>query len=174
MEWSLLMTKGVVYALINEEDKMFYLGQTSNLASGLYHLSVHLETAKYALMKAHTEKLKLVILETNIEDIKLRKHKLYEYRNAYLNEGYKEYVVPAYRKFRVKVEIGEHYKDSATYYFVNMYDSRNTRIILGVFQSEEEAISFSNLYYPDGSISGIVFADNALTVHIRKFYNQLD
>lgn len=174
MEWSLLMTRGVVYALINEEDKMFYLGQTSNLASGLYHLSVHLETSKYALMKAHTEKLKLIILETGIEDIRIRKHKLYEYRNVYSNEGYKEYVKPAYQKFRIKIEIGEHYKDSATYYFVNMYDARNTRTILGVFRSEEEAMRFANSHYPNGNISGIVFANNALTEKIRKFYNHID
>ena len=174
MEWQNLMTKGVVYALINEEGKRFYLGQTTNLASGLYHLSVHLETTKYALMKEDAKKLKLHILETNMEDVRLRKHKLYEYRNDYLDKGYTEYVTPAYQKFRIKIEIGEHYKDSATYYFVNMYDSRNTRIILGVFQSEEEAISFYNSHYPNGSISGLVFANNPLTVHIRKFYNQLD
>ena len=173
IDLALLAQKNVVYAFVNDEDKMFYIGQSTSLSSGVHHLVTHLETDRYKLMQEHKSKLKLYILETEIEDIRMRKHDVYHYRNMYLKKGYKEYVKTKYTRYRVKLETGTYLEDKNTYYFVNLYDSRNTRTILGAFHSEKDAYEWADKCYPlkDGErvIKRIVINDYYLTRRVYEY-----
>ena len=58
---------------------------------------------------------------------------------------------------------------------MNIIDRNRTRILLGVFEKEDEAKEWMNKHYSNGTVGdNMVFADNALTASLKRKHNIIE
>lgn len=168
----------VVYAFIHRNLKLFYVGNSNTLGQGILNVMSHLETKPYAKMKQLWDELDVIVMQENVENAKLRKHLTFVEMSKLKDDGYTEIIssnITNYSILKVVCELGEVYNASTLYWCVNIIDRNRTRILLGVFEKEDEAKEWMNKHYSNGTVGdNMVFADNALTASLKRKHNIIE
>lgn len=145
-----------VFGLINSKDHKIYLGYTINLPQALARI---IKETKLSNNKLNNDwnKLELVILETFTDRSNLRvRHKWYF--NEYSNKGWMFYnKISNSTRYKLRLDIvsdkGLDYKVK-----VKLLTRRYKEVVVGVFDTYEDAKAWSSIHYPDSNnITNIVY-----------------
>lgn len=164
LETLLKFTGSVVFALRNRFKKRV---QVYGSSTGLAHLGRLLEEIKisgeYTELRQDLEELEVVILETNVEDVKL---KIVHYTKQYEDLGYALYRDIAPVKYVLETTI--EYKASKMYYCLYAVNRKRKRCLLGTFTKKKQLTSFMKEHYPSGRVSALVYDSSVVgTSNIR-------
>ena len=154
------MNKPGVWAFVNDTDRIIYLSYSKNIQSTISRNIKEVMDNSHSCKRLIKDKskLNLVVLEYNCE-----KAKLNYWLDHYRNDGYS-----LYRNRNGEVTYRLQVKIVAEYLIhVILRNLHGNSVVVGVFDSMEEANTFIQTHYPD-KIYNIVYSDNKLTQHYLK------
>lgn len=154
----MMLRQGGVYCLVNEGEKMVQVFASRNMMDSLNHVMKKMVSREYGELGNHVNDVHLSILQldSNEENLKVL-HGVWV--DKYRNNGYKLYKEGNYVSYKVKH--GPGIIGNKMRYLVYLEKSRKTRIVLGVFDTKEEAMLWSNKAYPNDIITTLVFCENS-------------
>lgn len=153
-----------IWGLINKKDKRIFISGSENILSAV---SRNIEEL---LLKNHScrnllrdiPNLELIVLETNTPKNQ-RKAKQSFWMDHYLSQGYTLYRTKPPVSYRVTTAITQDYL-----IHVLLVNSRNDKIVVGVFDKMDHATQFITSHYNTSKIYNITYSQNNLT---KLFYN---
>ena len=151
-----------IYGLINSKDHKIYIGYTSNLPSALSRIIKETKDSNNKL-KHDWNKLELVILETITDRKNLRvRHKFYN--NEYSNRGWVLYNKGSnLTSYKLRLDAINNGVGKDLSIHVKLISRRYREIVVGIFNTHEEALNWCLTNYPDNSnITNIVYSDVSL------------
>lgn len=147
-----------VYCLVSHELKKMYVAE-GNVLKSLIRLYDSFNQGMNRDIQDDIDKLELQVLEVS-NDSEYRK-----LRVGYWMNHFKDY--HQYRnRYPLTLRSGMSYRvlDDGYAFYVELYDKKRRRRVVGVFEKEDEAVAFLNRYYPYKEyISQVVYAENELT-----------
>lgn len=162
-----------VFALYCDSPKKVYVSHTSNLLVALGRITSDWDSPSYGGMKydASNNNLVLKILTTNPEIVdEKRMAKLHTslYAEEYIKNGYTLYKPTNLVKYNIRKSI-KVWRLKA-FYVVDLVNSRNDKILVGVFNTKRDMDKFLKEYYPNDIITGFYYANNHWTNTLRNLY----
>lgn len=147
------LPKQAIFVLLNERDKKVYLSYSSRLPQKLGSIVSEMSggTWRYKEMIKHKKRLRLVIIETNIQ-----KNFIQYYKNEYLKKGYELY--NAKEKAPLLYEFKIIYTQRKV--LVVAVNTRNDKTILGRFNTYEEARGFLLYIQHNNPTNSLCYATN--------------
>ena len=151
-----------IYGLINSKDHKIYIGYTTNLPSALSRI---IKETKYSnnKLKQDWNKLELIILETITDRKNLRvRHRFYN--NDYSNKGWMLYNKNSnLTSYKLRIDVMNNGIGKDLNVQVKLISRRYREIVVGIFNTYEEASNWCLTNYPDYSnIVNIVYSDLSL------------
>ncbi len=151
-----------LYCLINEQDRKVDVRYSCNLLRAVASLveSISDNSVVPLEISKDASKLQLVVLEKNIEGLKL-KHAFWQ--QYYKNLGYSLYRTKPGNKYVVEVSV-DYVRElhQSHHYFVVRLKSKGSTVTVGIFDQIEDLQDFVSEYY-SGVVVEIIFANNNLT-----------
>lgn len=158
-----------VYALVSHESKKIYIAE-GNILKSLIRLYDSFKEGLNRDIQDDLDKLDLQVLEVS-NDPEYRKLRVGHWMIQFKEYHQYRNRVPMTLKARVMYRV----LDDGYAFYVELYDKKRKRRVVGVFEKESEARCFKDLHYPDGLyIDQIDYAKNELTTKYRsKSRNQV-
>lgn len=159
-----------IYAIKCDDSRFVYVGYSKNLLNSLGRIMGDIESygsLKFDVAKAHVD-----ILSTDpaiLDSVKLTRLKVSLYAQQYKDSGYQFYKPTNLVKYRVDVKI--YASNCKAWYVIDLINSRNEKILVGVFDKKDACDAFLNKYYPDGIVSHFYAANNKDTIEWRNKYD---
>lgn len=167
------LTEPCIYAIKSDESKKVYVGYSKNLLTSLGRILGDVES--YGSLKDDLSTATIEVLCTDaliLKDVKLTRFNVSLYAEQYINSGYTFYKPTNLVKYKLDVKI--YANNYAAYYVVDLVNSRNEKILVGVFDKKSQCDSFLALYYPDNIVRHFYTANNPLTKKWRDLYDNQD
>lgn len=143
-----------VYVIINDNKKMCQVFGSRNMLNGLVNLMNNIDTSEYGEMSIHVDELTLLVCEYT-EDVKVMCSK---WTDHYRNNGYRFYKERYLPHYKVVAEVAT--VNNEIKCLVVLKNIRKDRIVLGMFNSMDEANIWMNTTYPNGVIDKVVYNDD--------------
>jgi len=158
------LSVNAVYCLVSKEHKKVYIAE-GNILKSLTRLLDSFKQGMNKDIQDDMDKLELQVLDVSDDT---------EYRR--LRVGYWMIQFKDYHQYRNRVpvtltaKVSYRVLDGAGYaFYVELYDKKRRRRVVGVFERESDAVGHLNAYYPKGEYIGrVVYADNELTKEYLK------
>lgn len=163
------LPKMSVYGFINLETKKIFIGYSRNTIQAICR------QIKNPLLKGDLKKVSFIIIETIDDPINLRVR--YEYWvNEYRNLGFIMY--RQHNAITYKAQIGvmddiSSLVNGKLQFTVKLRSRRRKELIVGVFETLEEANGFIELNYPNGVVNRVIYADNTLTTSYLQVLREI-
>lgn len=159
-----------IYAIKCDATKKVYVGYSKNLLTSLGRIMD--DVVSYGTLKNDIDRASIEILCTDasiLNSTKITRLNVSLYAQQYKDAGYSFYKPTNLVNYRVDVKIyASNYK---AWYVVDLINSRNEKILVGVFDREKECKAFLNQYYPDGKVTHFYSANNKYTIEWRDKYD---
>jgi len=162
-----------VYALYSDSTKMVHVSHTTNLLIALGRLLSDMDASVYGGLKydVMNDQVKLKILTTQpevVDDKRMIKLHASLYMDKFKQQGYTAYKPTNLVKYKIRKSIKV--LQLKAFYVVDLVNSRNDKILVGVFRNKREMDQFLKQYYPNDNISGFYYANNQWTNQWRNLY----
>lgn len=167
------LTEPCIYAIRNDGSKLVYVGYSKNLLASLGRILGDVES--YGSLKNDIPTAYVQVLCTDasvLDSVKLTRLNVSLYAQQYKDAGYSFYKPTNLVKYKVDVKI--YANQCQAFYVVDLVNSRNEKILVGVFTKAEEYKSFVSKYYPDDTVTHFYSANNPLTKQWRELYDNQD
>lgn len=152
-----------IWGLVNEADRKIYLSYSNNILSSISRNISDLKSRCHSCRDLNNDlsKLSIIIVERNTPSSQL-KLSLSNWMDNYRNNNYGLYreFIPVSYKLRKVVS-----KDYLVH--VLLVNSRNDKIVVGIFDKMDLADQFINTHYKD-NITKVIYSDNQLTGNYIK------
>lgn len=142
------MGQGLVYGIVNEEDKLVVVGSTTNLYLAIGRLMgvLQMGSCEYGTLKEDLNICSVSILETGVpkEHLKVRTR---HWIDHYLSRNYKQYKDTNPVLYTLSTEMD--YYHGQLRYLVYLQNRRSEKTIIGVFKKKREMTEWIRRSYPD-------------------------
>ena len=157
-------SKSGIWGFINVTDKRIFISGSENILSAVSRNIEELLLKNHScrLLLQDIPNLELIILETSVPKNQ-RKAKQSFCMDHYLSQGYSLYRTRKPVSYRITTAISNDY-----FVHVLLVNSRNDKIVVGVFDKMDDATQFITSHYNTSKIYNITYSKNNLT---KLFYN---
>lgn len=158
-------SKPGIWGFFNEKDKRFFISYSNNILSSVSRNITQIQDKSHSCRKLIRDlpHLNLVLFVDDALDTKSRKIRTMELINAFISKGYTPYINRTLVSYKLRMVITNEYN-----IHVLLINKRNDKIIVGVFDSINEANSFINSNYPNNKITKIIYSENSLSKEFFK------
>ena len=153
-----------IYCLENEEMKHVQIFASRNILEHVSNLMKKIDTGEYGELKNDVNRINFKILEIT-DDVNSLKVLLSGWINKYRNDNYKLYRDTNLVCYKVKDDYAE--IEGKLYYIVYLENKRKDKMVVGVFNSRNECMSWKSLAYPNNCIDTLVLCENEYTYLIK-------
>jgi len=161
-----------VFALVNEHDKMVYLGYSTSVLSKLDEVLGFIRRGERfgSQMRVDSGKLEFKIVETVNCRNKLKIRYSYHY-DQFVKNGYKFYneIVPVrYKAKQLIRRMSDH--NEVPRVCLYLVSKGNRKILVGVFETVAEANKFQQIHYQSEFAYDIIYSRNELSM---RYINEI-
>jgi hypothetical protein len=158
-----------IYAIECPSSGHVFVSYSKNLMATLGRIIGDIES--YGRLRHDIADASVVILCTDasvLDDTKLSRLKVSLYAEQYKSKGYQFYKPTNLVKYKVDVKIFA--GPAKAWYVVDLVNSRNEKILVGVFDRKIMCDDFLDKYYPNGVVTNFYCSNNELTVKWKQLY----
>lgn len=161
-----------VFAIRNDANMKVHVSHSTNLLTSISRIMSNNYNKEFGTLNEDIETCTIDILTSDVkilDDVKKRKLVTSNYAEHYKSLGYSLYKPTNAVKY--KVDICVRVFKNTSYYVVELVNTRKDKFVVGVFDNKKDTYNFTDMYYPNGVVSGLFYNTNSVGRHIYKFFD---